>query len=76
MIIVYCDGEMYKMTLKELKSKGWNVLVTKSNGYSHIWSEIFPFDKKYIKNVGGFKTIWCTTKQCGFEKGSSEVSFS
>lgn len=65
------------MTLAELKATGWNVIVNKTNGYSHDWQEIHPFDEKHIRSVGGQPTIWCTTKPATtFVQGSSIVSFS
>lgn len=76
MMTVYCDGQMHKMTLNELKEKGWNVVVNKTNGYSHDWEEVYPFDESLIKNIGGIPTIWCTTKPIGRVMGSSVVSFS
>ena len=75
-ITVYFKGEMFKMTLKELRAKGWNTLVNKSNGYSHDWQEGKKFEKTDIEIIGGVKTIWCTDKGTGFIQGTSSVSFS
>ena len=75
MITVFCDGEIHNMTLAKLKRKKWNVEVARSNGYSHNYSTIETFDKKYIQIVGGNPTIWCTKKGTGYVQ-SSDVSFS
>jgi hypothetical protein len=76
MITVYLDGEFLKLSLEELEKSGYNVIVNKTNGYSHDWQEVVEFDSKLIRNVGGVETIWCTKKPIGFVDGSSQVSFS
>ena len=75
-ITVYCDGIMHKMTINELKQKKWNVVVLKTNGYSHDWEEIVPFDESLIQMVCGKQTIWCTTKDVNCKIQNSIVSFS
>jgi hypothetical protein len=76
MITVYLDGDILKMSLTELKEKRYNVLVNKTNGYSHDWLTAVKFNSNLIQNVGGQETIWCTTKNIGLINNSSEVTFS
>jgi hypothetical protein len=75
-ITVYCDGVMHKITINELKQKKWNVVVLKTNGYSHDWEEIVPFDESLIQIVCDKPTIWCTTKEVKQKIYNSVVSFS
>ena len=76
MICVYCDGEILRMTLDELKDSKLNVVVNKTNGYSLDWQEVHPFSEAKIRNVCGVPTVWCTRDPLGEVKGSSSVSFS
>jgi len=72
-ITVFLDGTKLSMTKEELIEKNYNVRLAVSNGYSHYYTKIVPFDIKHIKN----NEIWCTEKEVTeFEIGSSEVSFS
>ena len=75
-ITVYFERSMHKMTTEQIKESGWNVLVNKTNGYSLDWQESVPFDEKYIRNIGGSPTIYCTSKPLGLIQGTSSVSFS
>lgn len=73
MITVYLDGEILKMTLEDLILRNYNVVVNKTNGYSHDWQEVVKFNPFLIHNG---REIWCTKKEIGFVKGSSILSFS
>lgn len=73
MITVYLDGKILKMTLEELIAKNYNVLVNKTNGYSHDWQEVVKFDPSLVQY--GIQ-IWCTIREVGFVYNSSVVSFS
>lgn len=66
----FLDSVAVELTPDEASQ--YNVVVTKSNGYSHIWNEIEKFDpKKHINQ------IHLTTKPINqFVMGSSQVSFS
>ena len=75
-VTVYLDGVKHQITLKKLKSKGWNMIRHRSNGYSHDWSEICVFEESRIQNINGVLTVWCTIKPLGIVQGSSQVSFS
>ncbi len=80
----FLDGKPIELTLDEASK--YNVVVTKSNGYSHWWSAIEKFDKqKHVRNkiceFTGRDTLYIqkylTTKtETEFIQGSSEVSFS
>ena len=73
-LLVYNDGEILNLTVKELKQLKLNVIVNKTNGYSHDYSMVVKYHKKYIRNVGGKKTLWTTKKAIGKLPNSSTVS--
>lgn len=72
--------------IEESDFKKYNVIVNKSNGYSHSWSAIEKFDKsKHFssvfchvrKRVINYVPTHLTVKEVdSFVRGTSEVSFS
>jgi len=72
LITVYLDGVKLKMNQNTLMKRKYNIVVNRTNGYSHDWQEIVPFSMTYVKN----RTVYCTVKPTGEVKGSSVVSFS
>ena len=71
-------------TIAQIKESGLNVLVNKSNGYSHSWMEIenYSFDKHSQKRKCPFTKnesldiLFLTDKPTGKIKNSSQISFS
>jgi hypothetical protein len=55
-----------------VQERGLNMEVSYSNGYSHDWIEIEPFDDSCFKSGH----IYLTSKPVGRKMGSSIVSFS
>lgn len=74
-ITVYLEGKISKMTMEELKGSGLNVIVNRTNGYSHDWNDSEPFDEGHIQWKDTNPTVWCTKKPVGRIMGSSVVSF-
>ena len=82
---VFIDGELTKITKEEFAN--YNVITTKSNGYSHsflvvekldyekhFYSESSPIFNNMTFNY--FPTHLTKSQKLGFMRGSSEVSFS
>lgn len=69
--------------LEALAASGYNVLVNKSNGYSHSWQEVVPYTPEMLADrkckVTGTtyrNRIWFVKSPLGKVQGSSIVSFS
>lgn len=76
---VYIQNEKYlgKLTIKEIKEivkeNEYNLVVPKTNGYSHDWEEAIEFKEEHILNI---HNVYLTKKPLGRIMGSSIVSFS
>jgi len=74
---VFVEGVLQQgpKTVEDVKSylqEYPNIVLAKSNGYSHFWSEIEPFNQSHFQRG----TIHLTCRKPGHVQGSSEVSFS